>query len=170
MSKLSYKVINNFLPINDFKRIQDVLFSSEINWFYKDALVKGGKKNNLFFFSHCFFNEGRIQSPLFNLIIQPCLNLIEHNSLIEIRANLTFKQQRLTKSDYHVDRNFPCKTAILYLNDCNGYTSLKYNNKLKKISSKENKLLIFDSQIKHAAVLQTDTKRRIVINFNYIKT
>ena len=28
-------------------------------------------------------------------------------------------------------------------------------------------MLTFDSDVKHGAVLQTDKKRRIVINFNY---
>jgi hypothetical protein len=167
MTQLKYKIIDNFLPKDHFKKMQEILFSGKINWFYKDYLVEKTKNKEQFFFSHCFYNHNKIQSPLFELLISPFLSLLQYKSLIEIRSNLTFRQKKLTPSDYHVDRHFPCKTAILYLNTCNGYTSLKYNKKLKNIRSKENRILIFDSQIEHAAILQTDTKRRIVINFNY---
>jgi len=40
-------------------------------------------------------------------------------------------------------------------------------NKIK-IKTEENKLLIIDTKTSHAAVSQTDTDRRIVINFNYL--
>jgi hypothetical protein len=167
MTQPKYQIIDNFLSKNYFKKLQEILFSDKINWFYKDYLVEKTNKKEQFFFSHCFYNNNKIQSPLFELLLSQCISLLNPKSLIEIRANLTFKQNKLTRSDYHVDRPFPCKTAILYLNTCNGYTLLKYNKKLKKINSKENRMLIFDSQIEHAAVLQTDSKRRIVINFNY---
>jgi hypothetical protein len=74
------------------------------------------------------------------------------------------KHDKQYKSDYHVDFEYPCKTAILYLNTCNGYTEF---NKKTKIKCEENKILIFDSNIEHCAVSQTDAEKRIVINFNY---
>ena len=37
-----------------------------------------------------------------------------------------------------------------------------------KIESVENRVVIFDSQIRHAGVPCTDEKRRVVINFNFI--
>ena len=44
---------------------------------------------------------------------------------------------------------------------------LKHNNKIKKVSCKENRMLIFDGNIEHCAGLTTDTKTRMVININY---
>jgi hypothetical protein len=41
-------------------------------------------------------------------------------------------------------------------------------NKDIKILSEENKILIFNNEIKHSAVSQTNTTRRIIINFNYL--
>jgi len=52
------------------------------------------------------------------------------------------------------------------MNTCNGYTILDKKEKIK-ITSEENKILLFNSQIEHAAVSQTDVDRRIIINFNY---
>ena len=46
-------------------------------------------------------------------------------------------------------------------------TILKINNKDIKVDSKENRMLIFNSQIKHRQLTQTDTKERMVINYNY---
>ena len=58
------------------------------------------------------------------------------------------------------------KTAILYLNTCNGGTVIINNKKEKIIYSKENKLLLFDSNTLHRGFSQTDIERRIIININ----
>jgi len=83
----------------------------------------------------------------------------------EVRANLLFKTKKHIQSEFHVDKPFYCKTALLYVNTNNGHTLLK--NKIK-IKAEENKLLIIDTKTPHAAVSQTDKDRRIVINFNYL--
>jgi hypothetical protein len=67
-------------------------------------------------------------------------------------------------SGFHTDYEYKCKTAILYMNTCNGYTQFENG---EKVLSEENKIIVFDSNLKHAAVNQTDTKQRIVININY---
>ena len=51
------------------------------------------------------------------------------------------------------------------MNNNNGYTLLGEKEKIK-IESEANKLVIFNSQIKHCGVSQTDTDRRVVINFS----
>ena len=83
----------------------------------------------------------------------------------------SFMTHYLTMADlsahFHCDRKYDCTTAILYMNTNNGYTLLGEKEKIK-IKSEENTMLIFNSQIKHCAVSQTDTERRVVINFNYI--
>ena len=80
------------------------------------------------------------------------------------------KTKTKTFSGFHIDiEESPIKTkktAIFYLNNNNGYTLLDPKKKIK-IKSKANQMLTFDSDVKHGAVLQTDKKRRIVINFNY---
>ena len=63
----------------------------------------------------------------------------------------------------HMTYNLNSTTAIYYLTTCNGYTLIDG----KKIKSVENQIVIFDSNIKHQMVSQTDTPERIVINLNY---
>ena len=163
MLKNKYKIIKNFLEISFFKQIQNFLFSEECPWYYKKNMTT----DDSYFFNFCFYNYSTPQTPMFDSMMRPVVNLLECNMLSEIRANLVLKKEKKYCSNFHVDRSFPCKTAILYMNTCNGYTLLDEKEKIK-ILCEENKLLIFDTNIKHAMVSQTDTERRIVINFNYI--
>ena len=161
MGSLNYKVINNFLDKEFFYRLQNLLFSKDTNWFFQNSMTVGGKDN--YFFSHSFYYDFLPRSPYFNDFIIPIVEKLNAKSLIEIRANLMLKQEKVFQSDFHTDRPFKCNTAILYMNTCNGHTVLDDI----KVNCEENKIVIFDSQIKHAAVSQTDIERRMVINFNY---
>jgi hypothetical protein len=66
-----------------------------------------------------------------------------------------------------VDKHFECKTAIYYVNTNNGYTLIDSKKRIK-VGCEANKILIFNSNIEHAMVSQTDTSRRVVINLNYL--
>ena len=122
--------------------------------------------NKLDSINHCFYNYHTPQSIFFEELIIPILKKLNAVAISEIRANLVLKEDNPYQSNFHVDRPFECKTAILYINTCNGYTLLHEDKKIK-INCEENKILIFNSQIRHAVVSQTDVDRRIVINFNY---
>jgi len=163
MGTINYKIINNFLEKNLFKKIQTILFSNKINWFFNKHMTFNNNDN--YFFSHVFYNNHMPDSLLYNDII-PILEKLNVKSLIEARANLILKKEEIFKSEFHVDKNYKCNTAILYMNTCNGYTLLDSIKNIK-VDCDENKMLIFDSQINHSAVSQTDVDRRIIINFNY---
>ena len=97
-------------------------------------------------------------------LINPIIKKLSVRVIDEIRANLLFKTKQHIQSEFHVDKDYFCNTAIFYINKNNGYTLLKDKTKIKV---EENKLLIIDTKTYHAAVTATDTDRRIVINFNY---
>jgi len=162
MGTLNYKTINNFLDNTLFSDFKKLLMSENINWFWKDHMTN----NDNYFFNHCFYNKDEIKSDFFEPFIVPILKKLNCKKILQVRANLLLKKEKSFKSNFHKDYDFNCNTAILYINTCNGYTIL---DKLKqiKIDSEENKMLIFNSQIEHAGVSQTDCERRIVINFNY---
>lgn len=159
---MGFIIKKNFLEKQFFNNFKNILFSEEINWFFKKNMTK----NDNYFFNHCFYKNYIPMSSFFEDFIRPILLKLNAVTVSEVRANLMLKKPYQYQSNFHVDRTFDCKTAILYMNTCNGYTLL-YEDKKIKINSEENKILIFDSQIKHAAVSQTDEERRIVINFNY---
>ena len=73
-----------------------------------------------------------------------------------------------SQSPYHQDqsKNPNHKIAIYYINTNNGYTIFEHNK--QQIQSIQNRLIIFDGHLRHAGVSTTDTKRREVLNLNYI--
>lgn len=156
-----HREIKNFLPKEQFKSLQDLMFSNTFPWFFQPHQTE----NDGYFMSHNFFYNNKPNSIFYEDYIMPILNKIKINMVSEVRANLLFKTKKHIQSDFHVDKPFYCNTALLYMNTNNGYTILK--NKIK-IKTEENKLLIIDTKTSHAAVSQTDTDRRIVINFNYL--
>lgn len=104
--------------------------------------------------------------PNFN-VIQPLLNKLNYVSLVQVRANLTLKTNKPAESSWHMDYNYSNgKTAIFYLNTCNGFTILDKDKQIK-INSIENRIVVFDNNTHHKSFLQTDTNRRIILNINY---
>ena len=55
-------------------------------------------------------------------------------------------------------------TAVFYVNTNNGYTIFESG---EKVSSVENRMVIFDSNILHTGTTCTDERVRCVLNFNY---
>jgi len=158
-------IFKNFLPEEDFKKFKIELFEKEFPWFYRDKQLYYVKNDKTFYFSHGFIKDQTILSDYYKPYIEPILEKLKATSILEVRANLLVNTGKKQKSVYHIDfPTFKNKTAILYMNTCNGFTSFEKN---KNIPCEENKIVIFNNGIKHAAVSQTDSKRRIVINFNY---
>ena len=156
------KIINKILLNGQFSILKSFLFANNLPWFYQDEMVQGDNR----WFSHCFYNDYAPKSDGFNAII-PLLEELKVKAPIEVTAKCLVKSEKQYQSKMHRDKPFDCKTAIIYMNTCNGYTIVDYDNKLHNVPCEENKALVFDSKLLHAAVSQTDTKRRIIINLNY---
>jgi hypothetical protein len=161
------KVIKNFLENSFFQDLKKLVTKSEFAWYQRKTMV-GGTSNNLGYFTHSFYNDNRINCDTYFKYIIPILDKLNSKAVIEVRSNLTpsvfFKDKH---SDFHIDNNFNCKTAILYLNNCDGGTEFKINNEIKFIKSEENKIVIFDSNIEHRGVTSNNADFRYIINFNY---
>jgi len=160
--KNKYKIQKNFLDKTFFKKFQTLLFSYPFTWYWEEHQYISDRG----FFSHFFYRNYEPRSPYFIPFMVPILPKLKCKMLSSIRANCIHKDLKPYFSNFHCDRPYDCNTAILYMNTNNGYTLLGEKEKIK-IKSEANKLLTFNSRIKHCAVSQTDTERRIVINFNY---
>jgi len=87
--------------------------------------------------------------------------------LYRCKANLNPREDKNYQlGDYHSDYNLTCKTAILYINTNNGYTKFKGVDDV--VESVENRIVIFDSHLKHVGFTCTDEKTRVLININYV--
>ena len=110
--------------------------------------------------------------PIFNeasfKFFLPILNNPKLNCRVLIKIKLTLNPRRSTVMEhgFHVDNDLPkAKTAVLYFNDNNGYTLFEKTG--EKVYSKENRIVIFDNNLKHTGTTCTDTKRRVVMNINF---
>ena len=165
MSKI--KIIENFLEDNFFESLRKLVMESEFSWFKRDFMV-GDNDGTLGYFGHSFFNKHGVNCRYHDQFIVPILEKLNAHAVIQVRANLTpscFYNN--IKSKFHTDYSYPCKTAILYLNTCNGGTELKIDNQIQFVKAEKNKMLIFDSNIEHAGTPSTDVDFRYIINFNY---
>lgn len=161
------KIIDNFLSHNLLKEIQDRIFSQHFPWYWRNHLVED---TDHYWFNHCFYNNNEVMSPHYESWIIPILSKLnfKNNKLLEARCNMMIKKEKSYTSRLHVDNTKKTgKTAILYLNTCNGGTAFKLNKKQKKFYSVENRLILFDSSTLHRGFSQTDVERRVIININY---
>jgi len=161
---MNYEVIDNFLPELTHSYIKERMMSVDFPWFFNQHMTLMKKDNP--FFSHNFYYNYTSCSHDFDSCVLPLVQILPVKGLIEVRANLMINKNVRYESDWHCDRFYPCKTAIYYVNDTNGYTVLDKEKQIN-IPCKENTMLVFDSDVLHKAVSQTDNERRIVINFNY---
>ena len=169
MGTLDYKIIDNFLEKEDFYKFQELLFNREnTHWFFVHGQINKSKDDleDFGFFQLCFFNNFSNDFNGYNYFLHKIYEKLKCKALIQSRANLFLKQNEVKKLYFHTDYSYRCTTAVFYMNTNNGATILDENEKIK-IDSIENRMLVFDSQIKHCALIQSDTKRRIVVNINY---
>jgi|TARA_R100000005_G_C4985303_1_gene193804 hypothetical protein len=154
------KIIDNFLSDEEFKPIAETFLGEEFPWFYNDAISERG--DDRFQFIHGLYKDCTFVSNFAPLMF-PILNKLNMFMLKRIKANLITRTEKQLKSVPHIDfKNI--KTAIFYVNTNNGYT--QFDN--KTVPSVANRIVIFDSNLKHSSVSQTNTKQRVVINFNYV--
>lgn len=164
---MEYKVTDNFLSPEDFEAVRKVMMDDGyLPWYYNhkiiDADVKGEKNIQ---FTHTFFNNWRFQSDYTNGIA-PLLDKVNPKAWLRIKANLGVFSNEIKEQGYHTDYEFPCTTAVFYINSNNGYTIFEDGTKVESVA---NRLVEFDSFYKHSGTTHTDTPQRILINLNYFK-
>ena len=159
---MSFKIIDNYLNIDEFLTLKTIMESDSFPWFYNE--IKVAKYKNLFHYQFChnFYINDEVNSSYFNNL-KPLINKLKPLSLIRIKANLNPVSHKLVEFTPHQDQKFKCKIALFYLNNNNGYTIIDK----EKINSKENRMVLFNSDVAHYGTNSTDCKNRMVINFNY---
>jgi hypothetical protein len=172
------QIIDNFLPKEDFERLQDALlnFDTGFPWYMShvvsyDMPVECSEFNN-WQLSHSFYNlsHDSHKSPALSLVT-PVLAKLDPKILIRAKANLNCRTEKIEVHAYHTDVPEDeladlCKTAVLYINDNDGYTIFEDDG--EKVESIANRLLIFPAKQKHSGSTCTNQKFRCVINFNWI--
>jgi hypothetical protein len=153
---------DDFLDLQDFKELQNIILGDLFPWYFKDSVVHDN--DGYFQFVHQFYNKCEVKSHLYGCLL-PLIKKLNVNAIIRIKANLTTATENNVIFDFHKDQKFDCKTAVFYLNTNNGFTRFENGN---KVQSRENRILLFTNDVVHTGSTCTDQKRRVVLNINYI--
>ena len=167
-----FKVIDNFLPIESFRKLQyNLTVNTQFPYYFqnnKDYALndpKSDKELDQFQFIHLFYEDLKENSDWY-WTLKDILKKLKVASLTKAKVNLNPYNSKLIEGKFHIDYNFKNnKTAVFYLNTNNGYTIFKKNK--KKVDSKENRVVIFNSNELHAGTNTTNQKARWVLNINY---
>ena len=157
-----FKIIDNYLEIKDHLILKTLMESNTFPWFFMDKKVSTSSDIFNFQLFHIFYKDNEISSNFYNNL-KPLIDKLNPKTLVRIKANLNPLSHQLIKYNYHKDQDFECKVAIYYLNTNNGYTMLED----KKVESKANRMVLFDSSVSHYGTNSTNCPNRTVINFNY---
>ena len=156
-------VVDNFLKKEDYEQLREILESNNFPWYFQ--LYTAVKTDDIFNyqFIHLFYKNYVPNSEYF-YILKPLIKQINPISLIRVKANLNPISHKIVKFDKHIDQVIKCKVAIYYINDNNGYTVIGK----KKIKSKSNRIVFFNSDLKHYGTNSTNCKNRTIVNLNYL--
>ena len=163
---MKYQTHKKFLSVNLFEKVKSLIIDKDFPWRRRDHMTNDPRDK--MYFTYAFYNNMMPLSEFYPLYIIPILKKLQAEAPIQVRANMSISAL-FKASQWHRDYQFKCKTAILYLNDCDGGTELKINNKITFIKADANKMLIFDTSVLHRAVTSKKEPMRYVINFNYFK-
>ena len=178
------KIVDNFLSEKDFKKLEETITSGKFEWTKSTILSSSRFEPNKIYniqFVHRFasvhtesengiLKKHRLEKSKYFDIIEPILDKIDYSKIIRIKANLNTGMLKPEASGYHIDigdgKNVrPGYTGIFYVNTCNGYTLFQDGTEVKSV---ENRMLIFDNQLRHTGVPCSDNRYRIVINLNWL--
>jgi hypothetical protein len=140
MNTTSLRIIDDFMPAEAFKRLQDKIMHPEFPWFYIDQVSLPPKYNDISDplaketegFNHIMYDEEfKALSFAFEYFEEffKELEKIGYTSdkLIRARASMKLKKEGFTEANYnlpHVDYFFPHESFIFYINDSDGDTRI----------------------------------------------
>ena len=101
---------NNFLPKENLKTLQDLVFGVNFPWFFQSNVTcNDDKQEENYYFVHTIYNDNQVNSAFFNTFNENLLKKLKINSLIRVKINFYHKTKTLIKHDFHTDFDFPHK-------------------------------------------------------------
>ena len=168
------EIIQNYLPEATFNDITSRL--DDLPWLISRKMNINSSSENHFAFiqdySHHIFQKSHLKgfADSFNKVVMAPYakkHNLKNLKIYRSRTNMYIKTtDNSQECGYHQDQTIPnVKTLLLYLEDSDGFTQFKTTG--EKISSERNKAIIFNSNIEHQTVSQTNTLFRHNININF---
>ena len=190
--------IANAIPKAYQEQVEQELGSNRMLWTFSDEIARSasGFKEAYPGFGHMAYladEHEPVISPMSSLLL-PILFVfcdkasIEYNALLRIRVGLFTKT--ITEAKHHnphVDYGEPHRTAVYYVNDCDGDTFLfnetfddvsvedsgRYANAnrftlSRSVAPQKGKMICFDGRHYHASSYPAKASKRIAITYNFV--
>ena len=162
---MTYQIIDNVLPQDEFQKIKDFILNSNFPWNLTPVVTNDKENlpiNASYYFTHEFWSGFNTEPQA--QVFAPLLNIMNCRAMMRIKGNLYPSTESIVHHDNHIDYDFPHRGAIFYLNTNNGLTVLEDKINIESI---ENRLLLFDPSKPHRSTTCTNDKCRVNVNFNF---
>ena len=148
---------DDFFPEEIIHDLEFCMLGNNFAWFLQDNIIQ-----------HNFWKNNNY-SNRYNDICRAWIDLyFKPTALISVKGKLYSKTKEIKEHGFDADFDYKhknCMTSIICINTNNGYTMFDDG---EKVSSLENRLLVFNGLKKHCSVVQTDTSARFIININIL--
>ncbi len=167
-ANIQMKIQDNFLPQEEYETIRDTMMATDFPWFYNSSVLYGKDHDNDMSdrgqLIHCFLiADDKLVSQQFN-IVKPLLDKLKVNEIYRVKANLQLRTESIEKTGWHDDGFGNCTTYIYYINSNDGTTEFEDGSLVDTVA---NRMVSFNGKMKHRGSTHTNTKTRVLINFNY---
>ena len=170
--------IEQVFDVEYAQTIENEMLSKEFPWYYfsdVDYSNIDSDKNN-FGFVHTFLNSNKKILSKWSEIVMPLPYILADSINVKLSSILSIRAVMLTSvgCDYQHMRHTDIKThentytAIYYVNDSDGFTSVYDKEQVTKFMPKKNSAIVFDSKTEHHASKPINNSARVVINCNFV--
>ena len=180
MEDLKILINEQFLPVEEFDRIQSEVMGSQFPWYKQEcgvsAPVEDGGYGFQFTHQLCNVDGGRSSCNHFFINLYRLLGV---KRLFRSKLNLLYRTEEIHEfKPFHIDlneNNPPWTTAILYMNTNNGYTLFENGTKVDSVA---NRLVEFEGHTFHTGSTHTigtpcheydEGRFRVVLNINFLR-
>lgn len=164
----SYTVIDNFLSEKEHEKLHSLLISGNFPYYYQNSVSYASEYDPNYYFEHMIYKNKSPWSWFFGDVGEIFVQKLQLTELIRMKVNCFPREQTNIHHGFHKDMYGKHYVALYYVNTNNGYTILDLNDEKIKIESVANRMVIFDGNISHSAVSQTDEKIRVNVNINFL--
>ena len=165
------KIIDEFLPQETFKEIQNEILSSRFPFFITNKVndYQTGENQFDWYATHTIYEDNVAKSSYYskwgNIFLDRINQIAKVRALLRIKVNFYPNSKKLIEHAPHTDDEFTHIGAVFSLNTCDGFTRLHDGG---KIDSVENRVVFFDASTPHNSTTTTTDIGIYNINFNFI--
>ena len=159
-------VEDDFLDQSMFDSYVDCINNADFCWNWTDIVdefVSHPKYNH--HLVHMFYPKPNLYNHYFEFFETLLFQFKPKiKKLIRMKLNCVPRTPEIIRHGFHIDTDEKCRTSILYMNTNDGYTEFETGEIVKSVA---NRLVTFDSSIKHLGTSCTDQIDRKVLNINW---